>query len=73
MAKAFNADKFITWIESQSSKGIWVQRFEGEKGIEEAYEYANNLRNMIGKSGVATVVSESNKVTVKLVKAEVGA
>lgn len=69
--REFNADKFIAWVESQSKKGTWVQRFEGDNGIKEAYEYADKLRSMIGDSGVATVISESNKVTVQLVKAGV--
>lgn len=68
--KAFDADKFIAWVESQSKTGKWVQRFEGDNGNSEAYDFAEKLRAMIGNSGVATVVASSNKVTVTLSKVE---
>lgn len=68
----FNPDKFVAWVELESKgTGIWTQRFEGDNGHTEAYEYANNLRALIGKSGIATVEAGSNKVVITLAKAAV--
>ncbi len=66
----FNPDKFVAWVDMESKgTGVWTQRFDGDNGIAEAYEYASNLRALIGKSGIATVEACSNKVVITLAKA----